>query len=220
MELSLNDSTYQNGLKEVVDVDDITVFPLLKSSDIGKGLKGVRKYLILPQTNISENTSVLKERAPKTYSYLLSHATYLDGRKSIIYKNKPRFSVFGLGDYSFAPYKIVISALYSDLMFSLVEPIAGKPVMVDDTCYLLGFEKIEYAKLTLFILQSEPLKRFIQNICFMDEIVNRELLMRINLYQLSKTVDYSSIGISQKEIQEYQSWLYMQTTPNLFCNQI
>ena len=210
------------GLKEVVDVDDITVFPLLKSSDIGKGLKGVRKYLILPQTNISENTSVLKERAPKTYSYLLSHATYLDGRKSIIYKNKPRFSVFGLGDYSFAPYKIVISALYSDLMFSLVEPIAGKPVMVDDTCYLLGFEKIEYAKLTLFILQSEPLKRFIQNICFMDakRIVNRELLMRINLYQLSKTVDYSSIGISQKEIQEYQSWLYMQTTPNLFCNQI
>jgi len=107
-------------------------------------------------------------------------------------------------------------------MFSLVEPIAGKPVMVDDTCYLLGFEKIEYAKLTLFILQSEPLKRFIQNICFMDakRIVNRELLMRINLYQLSKIVDYSSIGISQKEIQEYQSWLYMQTTPNLFSNQI
>jgi modification methylase nspV (methyltransferase nspV) len=222
MELSLNDSIYLNGLKEVVDVDDITVFPLLKSSDIGKGLKGVRKYLILPQTNISENTSILKKRAPKTYSYLLSHATYLDGRKSIIYKNKPRFSVFGLGDYSFAPYKIVISALYSDLMFSLVEPIAGKPVMVDDTCYLLGFKKIEYAKLTLFILQSEPLKRFIQNICFMDakRIVNRELLMRINLYQLSKTVDYSSIGISQKKIQEYQSWLYMQTTPNLFCNQI
>ena len=222
MELSLNDSMYSNGLKEIVDIDDGTVFPLLKSSDIGKGMKGVRKYLVLPQTNISENTSALKRKAPKTYSYLLSHAAYLDGRKSIIYRNKPRFSVFGLGDYSFAPYKVVISSLYPDLVFSLVEPIAGKPVMVDDTCYLLGFEKIEYAKLTLFILQSELLKRFIRNICFMDSkrVVNRELLMRINLYQLAKTVDYSEIDVSQELICEYQNWLYMQTVPNLFSYQV
>lgn len=222
MELTLNGAVYSNGLNEVVEIDDSTIFPLLKSSDIGKGVKRIRKYLVLPQTNISEDTSILKERAPKTYSYLLSHARYLDERKSIIYKNKPRFSVFGLGEYSFAPYKVVISALYSDLTFSMVEPVAGKPVMVDDTCYLLGFRKYEYAKLTLFILQSELLKRFIRNICFMDakRIVSRDLLMRINLYQLSKAVDYSSIDISQKEIQEYQNWLYNQTVPSLFNPQI
>ena len=99
-----------------------------------------------------------------------------------------------------------------------MEPIAGKPVMVDDTCYLLGFQKKEYAELTLFILQSDILKRFIRNLCFMDakRIVSRELLMRINLYQLSKSVDYSGIDISQTKICEYQNWLYMQTTPNLF----
>ncbi|KGN73347.1 hypothetical protein HQ47_07710 [Porphyromonas macacae] len=80
-------------------------------------MKEVRKYIVLPQTNILENSSTLKEKAPKTYSYFLSHATYLDRRKSIIYRNKPRFGVFGLGDYSFALYKVVISALYSDLIF-------------------------------------------------------------------------------------------------------
>ncbi|MCD8291062.1 MAG: SAM-dependent methyltransferase [Prevotella sp.] len=220
MELSLNGTTYSNGLKEIVDVDDQTVFPLLKSSDIGKGMKGIRKYLILPQRNVSEDTTNLKRTAPKTYSYLLSHANYLDKRKSIIYRNKPRFSVFGLGNYSFAPYKIVISALYSDIVFSLVEPIDGKPVMVDDTCYLLGFDKIEYAKLTLFILQNDILKHFIRNISFMDakRIVSRELLMRINLYQLSKSVDYSSLDIPQDKIHEYQNWLFMQTTPNLFSS--
>lgn len=218
MELSFDGTVYVNGLKEVVDIDDDTIFPLLKSSDIGKGIKGVRKYIVLPQTNISKNTSILKNKAPRTYSYLLSHAAYLDGRKSIIYRNKPRFSVFGLGDYSFAPYKIVISALYSDLTFSLVGPIAGKPVMVDDTCYLLGFQKKEYAELTLFILQSDILKRFMRNLCFMDakRIVSRELLMRINLYQLSKSVDYAGMNISQTKICEYQNWLYIQTTPSLF----
>lgn len=218
MELSFDGTVYINGLNEVVDIEDTTIFPLLKSSDIGKGIKGVRKYIVLPQLNISENTSILKDKAPKTYSYLLSHAALLDGRKSIIYRNKPRFSVFGLGDYSFAPYKIVISALYSDIIFSLVEPISGKPVMVDDTCYLLGFQEKEYAKLTLFILQSDILRRFIRNLCFMDakRIVNRELLMRINLYKLSKAVDYSTINISQTKIREYQNWLYRQTTPSLF----
>ena len=194
------------------------VFPLLKSSDIGRGIKGVRKYLVLPQTNISEDTSILKKKAPKTYAYLLSHAIHLDGRKSIIYQNKPRFSVFGLGDYSFAPYKVVISSLYPDLIFSLVEPIAGKPVMVDNTCYLLGFKDFDYAKLTLFILQSELLKRFIRNISFTGakRIVSKDLLMRIDLYKLSMIIDYSGVDITQEKILEYQNWLYMQTFPSLF----
>ena len=218
MELSENDNVFTNGLNELVDVDMHTLFPLLKSSDIGKGIKKVRKYLILPQTRTSDDTSYLQFKAPKTYSYLMSHAKYLDKRKSIIYKNKPRFSVFGLGEYSFAPYKVVISALYSDIMFSLVGPINGKPVMVDDTCYLLGFNNYDFALLTLHLLRSDVLRNFIHSICFMDakRIVSREMLMRIDLYRLSRTIDLSETGISPKTITNYQNWLYMQTEPDLF----
>lgn len=221
MELSLHGSTFSNGLKEVVDIDDVSIYPLLKSSDIGKGLKSVRKYLVLPQTSVSEDTLALKEKAPKTYLYLLEHAPYLDGRKSVIYRNKPRFSVFGLGRYSFAPYKIVISALYKDMIFSLVGPIEGKPVMVDDTCYLLGFDNIEYAKLTLHMLQSKMLKQFIQTLCFTDakRVISRELLMRINLYQLSLAVDFGDLDIPSKTIREYQNWLCRQMQPSLFSFQ-
>lgn len=218
MELSENGSGYTNGLNEVVDVDMATLYPLLKSSDIGRGVKGIRKYLILPQVKISENTSSLQAKAPKTYSYLMSHAKYLDERKSVIYKNKPRFCVFGLGEYSFAPYKVVISALYSDIVFSLIEPKDGKPVMVDDTCYLLGFRNYDFAVLTLHILRSDVLRNFIHSICFMDakRIVSRDLLMRIDLYRLSKTIDLTTTGISKETIDKYQNWLYMQKEPNLF----
>lgn len=218
MELTFDGSTYSNGLKEVADVDDNTVFPLLKSSDIGRGFRGIRKYLLLPQTSVSEDTSALAATAPKTYSYLMSHAAYLDGRKSVVYRNKPRFCVFGLGDYSFAPYKVVISALYPDFVFSLASPVGGKPVMVDDTCYLLGFARADYARLTLFILQSDILKHFVRNICFMDakRVVSKELLMRIDLYRLSKAVDFSGVDIPQETIREYQDWLYVQTRPSLF----
>lgn len=218
MELSENDNIYTNGLNEIADVDMATVYPLLKSSDIGKGIKGIRKYLILPQISIKEDTLSLQFRAPKTYSYLLSHAKYLDDRKSVIYKKKPRFSVFGLGEYSFAPFKVVISSLYPDMMFSLVGPIDGKPVMVDDTCYLLGFKNQDYAFLTLHILKSDVLRNFIHSICFMDakRIVSRDLLMRIDLYRLSKTIDLSQTGVPKEIITKYQNWLYMQTEPNLF----
>ncbi len=41
--------------------------------------------------------------APKTWKYLLSHGEALDGRRSSIYQNRPRFSVFGIGRYSLAP---------------------------------------------------------------------------------------------------------------------
>lgn len=218
MELSVRENVYTNGLNEIADVDTDTLFPLLKSSDIGKGVKGIRKYLVLPQASLSEDTLALQVKAPKTYSYLMSHAQYLDERKSAIYRNKPRFSVFGLGEYSFAPYKVVISALYSDMVFSLIGPIDGKPVMVDDTCYLLGFKNRDYAVLTLHILRSDAIRDFIHSICFMDakRIVSRELLMRIDLYRLSKTMDLSVTGISKETITKYRDWLYMQTEPGLF----
>lgn len=120
--------------------------------------------------------------------------------------------------YSFAPYKVVISALYSDLVFSLIGPIDGKPVMVDDACYLHGFKNHDYAVLTHHILRSDVLRDFIHSICFMDakRIVSRELLMRIDLYRLSMTIDLSETGVSNDTIAEYRNWLYMQAEPDLF----
>lgn len=217
MELNYVDGKYFNGLGEIVDIEQDSIYPLLKSSDIGKGYRGIRKFLILPQKKITENVDNLRNTRPKTYSYLLSHADFFDSRKSIIYKNKSRFSVFGLGDYSFLPYKVVISSLYKDLQFSLVAPVNNMPVMVDDTCYLLGFDNFSFAKITYCILQSEELKNFIKNICFSDakRVVSRDLLMRINLYQLSvltKTV----IDVDGKELNDYRTWLSTMFTPSLF----
>lgn len=219
MELSYMDGQYINGLNEVVDIESSSIFPLLKSSDIGKGYKGIRKYLVLPQRSISEDTSKLKAQRPKTYSYLVSHADLLDSRKSSIYKNKPRFCVFGLGEYSFSPYKIVISSLYKDLQFSLIAPIGDCPVMVDDTCYLLGFDNMEYAKITLYLLQAPRTQKFIRNICFEDakRIVSRDLLMRINLYQLAMSSDVpKSIGVDETVFYGYKNWLSTLFIPSLF----
>lgn len=221
MELTKKENVFINGFHEVVDLDAETIYPFLKSSDIGNGYKSgwFHKYIVLPQNSISEDTKYLMYRCPKTYDYLLKYAHLLDGRKSIIYKNKPRFCVFGLGKYSFQKYKIVISALYSSIKFSLVEPINGRIVLLDDTCYSLGFDDLEYAKITLAILNSEYVYKFIQTISFSDakRIISRELLMRIDLLKAIDVVDLREF--SDYSICTYKKWLKSKIIPlqtNLF----
>lgn len=45
--------------------------------------------------------------------------------------------MFGIGDYSFAPYKVALSGFYKKPLFCLL--YASKPVMTDDTAYFWHF---------------------------------------------------------------------------------
>ena len=62
-------------------------------------------------------TNYIKYDYPKTYEYSTEHQEIFNGRKSSIYNNKPPFSIFGVGDYSFKPYKVAISGLYKTFHF-------------------------------------------------------------------------------------------------------
>ena len=74
----------------------------------------------MTQRKIHDETNIIREQAPQTWNYLLHHAAQLDQRKSSIYKGKPRFSIFGVGDYTFAPWKVAISGLYKTIHFAVI----------------------------------------------------------------------------------------------------
>src|SRR5690606_11229512 len=115
--------------------------------------------------------------------------------KSSIYKNKPAFSIFGIGDYSFKPYKVAISGLYKTFHFSLVLPSEGKPVMLDDTCYFIGFDKLDQALYCLILLNTDLTKKLLQAITFPDakRTFTKDILMRIDLGALKNLVPKSEI---------------------------
>ena len=192
MELTKNaEGQFVNALNEIVDIEPELVYPLVKSSDISNGnITKTRKYVIVTQHSPSESTDYIAKQYPKTYAYLTSHADMLDGRGSIIYKKRPRFAMFGIGDYSFKKYKIAVSALYKIPRFALVEPIDGRPVMLDDTCYLIGFDNKEEAQMTLYLLNHTITKAFIETIMFSDakRVINKDLLMRIDIAEVSETL--------------------------------
>lgn len=189
LELSLTDGVFVNGLGEIVQIEDDLIYPLLKSSDVIKYQDNlIRKFIIIPQKKIGENTTQLKYTHPQTYKYLTKHEDAFRRRRSSIYRDKDRFCIFGIGDYSFSPYKIVISSLYKTISFKLVSQSEGKPIMVDDTCYQLDFNDYDEAKSIYDAINSYEIQSLLQSLVFKDakRVVTKSLLMRLDLAQWCK----------------------------------
>ncbi len=210
MELSKDNGKFVNGLGEVVDIEDEVIYPLIKSSDVkGELIRQIRKYVIVTQHSTNEDTKLMKEKYPKAYQYLVAHAAYMDNRKSSIYKDRPRFCMFGIGDYTFRKYKVIISGLYKQTNFSLVSEIDGKNAVCDDTCYMLGFDDYDVARLILQILNSQPVQAFINSICFYDakRAINKDMLMRINLLPALKILDRETTGLKKEEYEKATKYI-------------
>ncbi len=188
MELNLCTDGFFNGFGEKCHLEDKYVYPLLKSSDVGNGRLAPRKYVIVTQQKIGESTDSIKTTAPETWEYLEKHSNILDARKSSIYKKQTRFSIFGVGDYSFSDWKVAISGLYKTLRFEIVPPVDGKPTMVDDTCYFFPSETEREAKFWADLLNSEECLEFLHSLVFFDakRPINIDILRRIDFAQLAR----------------------------------
>lgn len=205
MELDKVNGHFVNGLKDEIKLENDLVYGLLKSSDLKNTvISESRKFTIVTQKKVGQETNYIKYDYPKTYEYLTEYQEIFNGRKSSIYNNKPPFSIFGVGDYSFKPYKVAISGLYKTFHFSLVLPQNEKPLMLDDTCYLLGFDNLEFAVYTLLLLNSETNVEFLQSITFSDakRTFTKEVLMRIDLLKLTENIEISELQTTLNEINE------------------
>ncbi|MGA9769845.1 MAG: SAM-dependent methyltransferase [Blastocatellia bacterium] len=196
MELSHRDDLWVNGNGEALDVEDEHIYWLMKSSDLRAfEVKEARKKVIVTQQRLGEDTSELERKAPALWQYLTRNEAHFAARKSVIYRGKPRFSIFGIGDYSFKPYKVAISGLYKESYFSIVPPISDRPVMMDDTCYYLGFDNYFDALFSASLLNNRVVKCFLQSIVFSDakRPYTKEALMRIDLAKAASRVSFRMI---------------------------
>lgn len=192
MEFTRTGRGLENGLGEVVTLEDDYLFPLLKGSDVGsnKGWRG--KYTLVTQRFVGEPTAPIETIAPRTWDYLLRHSTQLDARGSTIYAKNPRFSIFGVGDYAFRPWRIAICGLYKLLRFRLVEPMDGRPVMFDDTVYFLSFDTETEARETLEKLTSTAAVSLLSSLIFWDE-------KRPIKTSILNVLDWSRLEIEKRE---------------------
>lgn len=193
MELEKEEGVFKNKFGDEFELEMDYLYPLLKSSDIANGaVKSPRKWLIVPQKRVGEKTSQISRLAPKTWDYLIQNEGLFNQRKSSVYKNKPRFSIFGVGDYSFSPWKIAISGMYKKLVFNIVGKYENKPFVCDDTCYFISCQTKEEAEFLFSLLNSDIAKSFFNTFIFWDDKrpVKVELLNKLNLYALTEELGY------------------------------
>ena len=186
LERATASSPWHNGLGEVVDIEIELVHPLLKSSDVANERGEPTRAMIVTQRSLGEDTTALRERAPRAWGYLSRHRALFDARKSSIYERQPPFAIFGVGSYSFAPWKVAISGLYKRSTFTVVGPHQGRPVVLDDTCYFLAFDDEAQARRAAVALRSTPASDFLGARIFWDakRPITKGILQTLDLQAL------------------------------------
>jgi len=193
MELTKENNHFKNGISEIV-ADSRYIYPLIKSSGFKNAIiNSFKKYVIITQTKVREDTNIIKDSDTKLWDYLSEHKADFDKRKSSIYKNTPPFSIFGIGDYSFARYKIGISGFYKEPFFSLV--YGEKPAMMDDTCYFIGTEDYFEALILLAVLNNKKTINFIKAIYFEESKrpITKDILQRLDIQKMLELFNYNEI---------------------------
>jgi hypothetical protein len=193
MELYKEGNEYRNGLDERVKLEGELLYPMLKSSEVVKAGARPTRFMLVPQRSVGEDTAAIRKRAPKTWRYLCAHEALLAGRGSSIYAGKPRFSIFGVGEYSFADWKVAISGLYKQLTFNVVGPAHDKCVVLDDTAYFLACASEREARHLASLLNSKPAQRYLGSLVFWDakRPITAELLRRLSLAEVARELGLS-----------------------------
>ena len=187
MELWSEGATLHNKLGEEVSIEPDYLFPFLKCSDLANLRLEPERFVVVPQQRIGDDTSVIAAKAPRTWRYLDSHRSLFEARKSSIYNSRMPFALFGIGEYTFAPWKVAVSGLHKTARFSLIGPVAGKPFLFDDASYFLPFEDEDEARIVTTILNSSACQEFLSALIFTDSKrpITVELLQRLNIHAIA-----------------------------------
>jgi len=151
--------------------------------------------VIVTHKKLGEDTRTLQQHAPQLWQYLTQHKQYFERRKSSIYENQPPFTMFGIGDYSFAPYKVAISGLHKVPKFRVIEPVNGRPVMLDDTCYFIPCSSLQEATQLANFLNDPVCLNYLNSIVFLDakRPITKKLLQGIHIPSLIKRAEPDAV---------------------------
>lgn len=202
MELDFKDGEYINKGKTPVRIESGLVFPLVKSSHFKKPIMHrFSKFVIVTQTKPKQDTSYIQSEYPLTWKYLNDNIESFNKRKSVIYKKSAPFSMFGIGDYSFAPYKVGLSGFYKKPLFCLLS--SSKPVMADDTAYFLAFYNYDIAYSMMLLLNSKTVQEFLLSIAFLDNKrpYTVKLLSRLDIQKCIEAVSFEELKQTESDLQ-------------------
>lgn len=184
LELNVHDDQVFDQDGNQVDIESDYLFPLAKGSDVASGVGSkLDRVMLVPQRSIGQSTQHIEQAAPKTHAYLKQNLDLFNSRRSKIYRDRDPFSIFGVGPYTFSPWKVAICGLYKRLTFTVYGPLNKKPVVFDDTVYLLPLQTRRQALLVKRLLESRQSRDFLESRIFWEakRPINAAVLRSLDL---------------------------------------
>jgi hypothetical protein len=109
----------------------------------------------------------LEDRYPRAYSYLRRFEKVLQARRSrgvsdMLKKGAPFYTMFSVGDYTFAPWKVVWREVAHTLDAAVAPPHDDRPSIPDHTLILIGCGDEDEAHYLCSVLNSAPARLGVQ----------------------------------------------------------
>lgn len=175
-----------------VDIEDDWVYPHFKGGDLSRAnALSTRRSVIVTQRHTGDDTRGLETAAPRLWRYLQTHDASFGRRKSSIYRGRPPYAMFGVGPYTFAPFKVAVSGLHKRPIFHAIGPVERRPVLFDDTCYFVPAHTPEQCALMAALLNGSDALGLLNSLAFegAKRPVTKQVLQRLDLEALLAHAD-------------------------------
>lgn len=163
------------GAKRTVDnitaeIEPDLLFPLLRGRDVSRWKASPSYLLLLPHHRGDRLNAIpeveMQSHYPKTWSYLERFRIPLRQRSGLtryftrkdrsgqVVETGPFYSLFNVGDYTFAPWKVVWREVSGEFEPAVVGPERGKVVVPAHTVVLIGCQTADEAHFICGLLAS------------------------------------------------------------------
>ncbi len=190
-------SHWCNKHNEIVDVETEFVYPLVRDpTSLGRRATAIERAVLVTQQRVGQDTTSLAHEAPRLWHYLATHEASFKSAARSIYRGQPPFAIFGIGPYSFAPFKVAISGLHKSPAFRVLGPIDDRPVMLDDTCYFLPCSTAEEAAVLAAICNDPISLGLLASITVREakRPITKALLQRLDFAAIIERADLRSLA--------------------------
>jgi len=146
------------------------LYPLLRGRDVTRWAARPSAHILMTQDPVSRqgiDVVQMETRYPKAHLYLKRFEPVLLARKDrgtrgLIEKGAPFWSIFGVADYTLAPWKVVWREVADELNAAVVGEgeVLGvaKPVVPDHTCIMVECASAEEAHYLCAVLNASPVR--------------------------------------------------------------
>ena len=156
------------NVQAVVEPD--LLYPLLRGRDVSRWRAQPSATILLTHEPGMKLKAIpegeMKTSLPKTYRYLQQFEDILrtrSGYRRYFTEDDPFYSIFNIGDYTFAPYKVVWTRIGSSMAAAVVGSAEGKPIVPQETITLVPFSAQKEAQFVCAVTNSAPFNFAVQS---------------------------------------------------------